>query len=98
MHACGVVLIGIHARLRLWICPSELRRVFAPGLLASANRGILYIDEVNLLPAHLVDVLLDAAAMGVNTVQREGVSMTHPAKFVLIGTMNQEEGDLRPVH
>ena len=64
--------------------------------MASANRGILYIDEVNLLPAHLVDVLLDAAAMGVNTVQREGVSMTHPAKFVLIGTMNQEEGDLRP--
>ncbi len=71
-------------------------RVFHPGLLASANRGILYIDEVNLLPAHLVDVLLDAAAMGVNTVQREGMTLTHPAKFILIGTMNPEEGDLRP--
>lgn len=72
------------------------KRVFAPGLLASANRGVLYIDEVNLLPAHLVDVVLDSAAMGVNTVQREGISMSHPAKFMLIGTMNQEEGDLRP--
>ena len=71
-------------------------RVFAPGLLAAANRGILYIDEVNLLPAHLVDVLLDAAAMGVNTVHREGITMTHPANFMLIGTMNPEEGDLRP--
>lgn len=72
------------------------RPVFAPGLLAAANRGILYIDEVNLLPPHLVDILLDAAAMGVNTVQREGVVETHPAKFMLIGTMNPEEGDLRP--
>lgn len=72
------------------------KRVFAPGLLAAANRGILYIDEVNLLPAHLVDVLLDAAAMGVNTLQREGLTMSHPAKFMLIGTMNPEEGDLRP--
>jgi len=71
-------------------------RVFHPGLLAAANRGILYIDEVNLLPAHLVDVLLDAAAMGVNTVQREGLTLTHPAQFILIGTMNPEEGDLRP--
>ena len=71
-------------------------RVFHPGLLAAANRGILYIDEVNLLPAHLVDVLLDAAAMGVNTVQREGLTLTHPARFILIGTMNPEEGDLRP--
>lgn len=70
--------------------------VFAPGLLAAANRGVLYVDEVNLLPAHLVDVLLDAAAMGVNTVQREGMAMTHPANFFLIGTMNQEEGSLRP--
>lgn len=74
----------------------EGRRVFHPGLLAAANRGILYIDEVNLLPAHLVDVLLDAAAMGVNTVQREGITITHPAQFILIGTMNPEEGDLRP--
>ncbi|MCK9202418.1 MAG: putative cobaltochelatase [Gallionella sp.] len=71
-------------------------RVFKPGLLASAHRGILYIDEVNLLPDHLVDVLLDAAAMGVNAVQREGLSVTHPARFTLIGTMNLEEGDLRP--
>lgn len=69
---------------------------FQPGLLASAHRGILYIDEVNLLPDHLVDVLLDAAAMGVNSVQREGLSITHPARFTLVGTMNLEEGDLRP--
>jgi magnesium chelatase subunit D len=74
----------------------EGRRVFQPGLLAAAHRGILYIDEVNLLPDHLVDVLLDAAALGVNTVQREGVSASHPARFLLIGTMNREEGDLRP--
>ncbi|MEM6527912.1 MAG: ATP-binding protein, partial [Chloroflexota bacterium] len=74
----------------------EGKRVFQPGLLAAANRGILYIDEVNLLPPHLVDVLLDAAAMGVNTVQREGISITHPAQFTLIGTMNPEEGELRP--
>jgi len=74
----------------------EGTRAFHPGLLAAAHRGILYIDEVNLLPAHLVDVLLDAAAMGVNTVQREGITIQHPAKFILIGTMNPEEGDLRP--
>src|SRR4029077_18884821 len=61
-----------------------------------ANRGILYIDEVNLLADHLVDVLLDAAAAGVNTVQREGISVTHPARFLLVGTMNPEEGELRP--
>ena len=72
------------------------QRVFKPGLLAAAHRGILYIDEVNLLPDHLVDVLLDAAAMGVNSVQREGLSVSHPARFTLIGTMNLEEGDLRP--
>jgi Mg-chelatase subunit ChlI len=69
---------------------------FEPGLLARANRGMLYVDEVNLLDDHLVDVLLDAAAMGVNTVEREGVSHTHPAEFVLVGTMNPEEGELRP--
>lgn len=67
-----------------------------PGLLASAHEGILYIDEVNLLADHLVDVLLDVAASGVNTVQREGLSESHPARFVLIGTMNPEEGNLRP--
>ncbi|WP_435197338.1 VWA domain-containing protein [Natronomonas sp. EA1] len=69
---------------------------FDPGLLARANRGVLYVDEVNLLDDHLVDVLLDAAASGVNTVERDGVSVSHPADFTLIGTMNPEEGDLRP--
>ncbi|MDY6912198.1 MAG: putative cobaltochelatase, partial [Chloroflexota bacterium] len=69
---------------------------FDPGLLAAANRGILYIDEVNLLDDHLVDILLDAAAMGVNFVEREGVSFSHPSEFILVGTMNPEEGDLRP--
>jgi magnesium chelatase subunit D len=72
------------------------RKAFQPGLLASAHRGILYIDEVNLLPDHLVDVLLDAAAMGINRVQREGLSIQHPARIALVGTMNQEEGELRP--
>src|SRR5262249_30034174 len=67
-----------------------------PGLLAAANRGILYIDEVNLLPDHLVDVLLDAAAGGVHRLEREGLSLSHPARFLLIGTMNPEEGELRP--
>ncbi|HCG91510.1 MAG TPA: putative cobaltochelatase [Dehalococcoidia bacterium] len=71
-------------------------RVFEPGLLAGCNKGILYIDEVNLLNDHLVDVLLDAAAMGRNYVEREGVSITHESQFMLIGTMNPEEGDLRP--
>lgn len=74
----------------------EGRREFEPGVLASANRGILYIDEVNLLDDHIVDLLLDAAAMGINRVEREGVSYTHPARFILIGTMNPEEGELRP--
>ncbi|RXZ32453.1 VWA domain-containing protein [Oxalobacteraceae bacterium CAVE-383] len=71
-------------------------QAFKPGMLATAHRGVLYIDEVNLLSDHLVDVLLDVAAMGVNTVQREGMSLSHPARFTLIGTMNPEEGDLRP--
>lgn len=71
-------------------------KAFQPGLLAAAHRGLLYIDEVNLLADHLVDVLLDVAAMGVNRVQREGLSVTHPARFTLVGTMNLEEGDLRP--
>ncbi len=69
---------------------------FEPGVLAAANGNILYVDEVNLLDDHLVDLLLDSAAMGVNYVEREGVSFSHPAKFVLVGTMNPEEGDLRP--
>ncbi|WP_336363555.1 VWA domain-containing protein [Halalkalicoccus salilacus] len=69
---------------------------FDPGLLARANRGVLYVDEVNLLDDHLVDVLLDSAASGVNRVERDGVSVSHPAEFTLIGTMNPEEGDLRP--
>ena len=71
-------------------------RHFEPGVLASANRGLLYIDEVNLLDDHVVDVLLDSAAMGVNMVEREGISFAHPARFILVGTMNPEEGDLRP--
>ena len=71
-------------------------RAFEPGVLAAANRGLLYIDEVNLLDDHVVDVLLDAAAMGINIVEREGISFMHPARFILVGTMNPEEGDLRP--
>src|SRR3954451_19526873 len=69
---------------------------FAPGLLAAADGGVLYVDEVNLLPDHLVDVLLDVAASGVNRVEREGVSHQHASRFVLVGSMNPEEGDLRP--
>lgn len=69
---------------------------FEPGILADANRNFLYVDEVNLLEDHIVDLLLDSAAMGVNTVEREGVSFVHPARFILVGTMNPEEGELRP--
>ena len=73
----------------------EGKRAFQPGILAEANRGILYIDEVNLLDDHLVDLILDVSASGVNRVEREGISFSHPAKFILVGTMNPEEGDLR---
>ena len=71
-------------------------KAFEPGLLAKANRGILYVDEVNLLDDHLVDILLDSAASGINTVEREGISIRHPARFVLVGSGNPEEGELRP--
>ena len=75
---------------------SEGVKAFEPGLLAKANRGILYVDEVNLLDDHLVDVLLDSAASGWNTVERDGISIRHPARFVLVGSGNPEEGELRP--
>ncbi|MFA5055553.1 MAG: ATP-binding protein [Dehalococcoidia bacterium] len=71
-------------------------KALQPGILAEVNQGILYIDEVNLLDDHLVDVLLDSAAMGVNTVEREGISISHPSRFILVGTMNPEEGEIRP--
>ena len=75
---------------------SEGRAQFSPGVLAKADGGVLYVDEVNLLPDHLVDLLLDVAASGTNVVERDGISHRHSAKFVLIGTMNPEEGELRP--
>ncbi len=71
-------------------------RRFEPGLLAAANGGVLYVDEINLLPDHLVDVLLDVAVSGVNRVERDGMSHVHPSRFVLVGSMNPEEGELRP--
>ena len=69
---------------------------FEPGILAEANRGILYVDEINLLDDYVVDALLDSAAMGINTVEREGISISHPAQFIIVGSMNPEEGELRP--
>lgn len=85
---CGT--IDIEAALR------EGVKAFEPGLLARANRGILYVDEVNLLEDSLVDLVLDSAAGGVNTVEREGVSVVHPAKFIMIGSGNPAEGEMRP--
>src|SRR4030042_3900595 len=82
--------LDIEKALRKGIKASE------PGILAEVNQGILYIDEVNLLDDHLVDVLLDSAAMGVNIVEREGISVSHPSRFILVGTMNPEEGEIRP--
>lgn len=82
--------LNIEETLKTW------KSKFEPGLLAAANRGILYVDEVNLLNDHIVDILLDAAASGVNVVEREGISHRHPARFILVGTMNPEEGELRP--
>ncbi|HUV81962.1 MAG TPA: ATP-binding protein [archaeon] len=75
---------------------TEGLKAYEPGILAEANRGILYVDEINLLDDFVVDALLDAAAMGVNTVEREGVSVSHPASFIIVGSMNPEEGELRP--
>ncbi|UYP47592.1 hypothetical protein NEF87_003877 [Candidatus Lokiarchaeum ossiferum] len=74
----------------------EGKRAIQPGLLAKANRGILYVDEINLLPDHLVDILLDVSASRINIIEREGVSLEHPSAFILVGSMNPEEGELRP--
>lgn len=93
LHATEDRLIGsLHVERTL----RDGERRFEPGLLASAHRGILYVDEVNLLPDHLVDALLDVAASGVNVVERDGVSVRHASRFILVGTMNPEEGELRP--
>jgi len=109
-ESCGITSLGIKV-VELPVGATEDRVVgtmdleyalkkgekrIEPGLLAAAHRGILYVDEVNLLDDHVVDVLLDSAAMGVNTIEREGISFSHPARFTLVGTMNPEEGELRP--
>ncbi len=92
----GVTEDRLLGTINLEAALQEGRKTFEPGLLAQVHQGVLYIDEVNLLNDHVVDVLLDVVAMGVNRVEREGVSASHPARFILIGTMNPEEGDLRP--
>jgi len=93
LGAAGERLVGT---LDLDAALGEGRAAFSPGVLAKADGGVLYVDEVNLLPDHLVDLLLDVAASGVNLVERDGISHSHAARFVLIGTMNPEEGELRP--
>lgn len=82
--------------INLEVAIQEGKKEFEPGILEKAHRQFLYVDEVNLLDDHIVDILLDVAAMGINTVEREGISHSHPSQFVLVGTMNPEEGDLRP--
>ncbi len=92
----GVTEDRVVGSLDIEFAISHGKKHFEPGILARANRNFLYIDEVNLLEDHIVDLLLDSAAMGINKVEREGISFTHPARFILIGTMNPEEGELRP--
>jgi magnesium chelatase subunit I len=92
----GVTEDRLVGTLDLEVAIRKGEKRFEPGLLAEAYRNFLYVDEVNLLEDHIVDLLLDSAAMGVNTVEREGISFTHPSRFILVGTMNPEEGDLRP--
>lgn len=92
----GATEDSVVGALNLELALTRGEKKFSPGILARANRGFLYIDEVNLLPDHLVDLLLDAAASGENIVEREGVSVRHPARLVLIGSGNPEEGELRP--
>src|SRR5210317_1358579 len=98
-HKSDLELMGNDVKLAVQnneVFYTECIKAFEPGLLAKANRGILYVDEVNLLDDHLVDILLDSAASGWNTVEREGISIRHPARFVLVGSGNPEEGELRP--
>ncbi|WP_330595200.1 ATP-binding protein [Qiania dongpingensis] len=92
----GVTEDRVVGTLSLESAIQEGKRRFEPGLLAEADQNLLYIDEINLLDDHIVDLLLDVAAMGVNRVEREGISYSHPSRFVLVGTMNPEEGQLRP--
>lgn len=92
----GVTEDRVVGTIDIEVAIREGRRHFEPGILAMANRNFLYIDEVNLLEDHIVDLLLDSAAMGINRVEREGISFFHPARFILVGSMNPEEGELRP--
>jgi len=92
----GVTEDRVVGSIDIEVAITQGKKFFEPGILARANRNFLYIDEVNLLEDHIVDLLLDAAAMGINRVEREGISFVHPARFILVGTMNPEEGELRP--